>query len=102
MKKNELFEAIKNDENLSFTNNFYEAIYIIKGKMVNGNFENYSRTVDHAELLQGDCTYEELLHYGTILVPETMTAIGQKAKRLCQKHGYKMLPVKRGNHIMGW
>ena len=102
MTKDELFELIKKDENLSFTKDFYEAIYIIKGKMVSGNFDHGLRTVDHAELLQEDCTWEELLHFGTVLVPETQTAIGQKVKRLCQVHGYKCLPVKRGNHIMGY
>ena len=102
MTKDDLFQAIKEDENLCFTKDFLEAIYVIKGCYVSGNFQPYGRTVDHAELLQGDCTWEELLHYGTILVPENQTAIGTKCKRTCQMFGYKMLAVHKGNHIMGY
>ena len=102
MTKDELFQAIKEDENLSFTKDFLEAIYVIKGCYVSGNFDRYGRTVDHADLLQGDCTWEELLHYGTILVPEEQTAIGTKCKETCKRYGYKMMPVHKNNHIMGW
>lgn len=70
--------------------------------MVSGNFDHGYRTVDHADLLQEDCTYEELLHFGTVLVPENGTAIGQKHKSMCRRYGYKMLPVKKNNHIMGY
>lgn len=102
MTKHELLESIKQDEFLERTTNFYEAIYIIGNYMVSGNFDYGLRTVDHSELLYGDCTWEELIHYGTILVPETMTAIGQKHKNTCKKYGYKMLPCKKNNHIMGY
>ena len=87
MTKDELFQAIKEDENLSFTKDFLEAIYVIKGCYVSGNFQRYGRTVDHRDLLQGDCTWEELLHYGTILVPEEQTAIGTKCKETCKRYG---------------
>lgn len=102
MTKEELFEAIKEDEFLSFTRDFTEAIYVIYGRYVSGGFQNGYRTVDHKDLLQGDCTWEELLHYGTVLVPEEQTAIGTKCKQTCKMYGYKCLPVHKNNHIMGW
>lgn len=102
MKKKDLLREIKEDEFLKRTDNFYEAVYIIDDYMVSGNFDCWFRTVDHRDLLHGDCIWEELLHYGTILVPECRTAIGTKHRSICRMYGYKMLPVHHRNHIMGW
>lgn len=102
MKKQKILKEIEEDEFLNFTDNFFEAIYVIDNKMVSGNFDSVGRTVDHKELLHGDCTWNELLHYGTVLVPECQTAIGTKEKKLCKMYGYKMLPVHKNNHIMGY
>lgn len=102
MKKQDLLREIKEDKFLKRTDNFYEAIYIIGDYMVSGNLDYGLRTVDHGDLLHGDCTWEELLHYGTILVPEHRKAIGRKHEKLCRMYGYEMLPVHSKNHIMGW
>ena len=87
---------------LKTTNNFYEAIYIIGKTMISGEFDYGCRGIDHNELLVDEITWEELLHYGTILIPETMCAIGKKHYNICKNNGYKFLPVKKGNHIMGY
>ena len=103
MKKKELIKLLEEDEFLRLTDDFSEAIYIIDNKMISGRSNDCGyRTVDHADLLVGNCTYDDLLHLGTVLVPETKSAIGKKHKILCHKYGYHMLPVKTGNHIMGY
>lgn len=101
MTKQELLGKIKADEFLHETHSFSDAVYILGDYMVSGNFVNGLRTVDHRDLLEDDCTWQELLHYGTVLVPEMHTAIGQKHKDLCRKYGYRMLPVGKKNHIVG-
>lgn len=93
-------ELLKNG--LKTTKNFYEAIYIVGKTMISGEFEYGCRGIDHKELLFDGITWEELLHYGTILVPETCSAIGKKHYNTCKRNGYKCLPVKKGNHIMGY
>ena len=47
MKKLEILKEIEEDEFLNFTDNFFEAIYVIDNKMVSCKFDSVGRTVDH-------------------------------------------------------
>lgn len=104
MNKQEYKQALLSCEDITITNDFYKAIYIIDDIMISGDFYQGYRTLDHNELLKAcdNVTWENVLHWGTVLVPETNSAIGKKHKNICNEHGYKCLPVKSNNHIMGY
>ena len=102
ISKENLFQLIKEDEELTFTDNFNEAIYIINGKFVSGNFYGSIRTVDHKELLKDGYSWKNIVDFGTILSPETKTAIGDKDKELCLANGYEILPLYINNAIFGY
>ncbi|HHJ7970164.1 TPA: hypothetical protein ACQNF5_000759, partial [Streptococcus pyogenes] len=59
------------------------------------------RGYDHNELLLDNVTWEDILNWGTIIVPETKSYISNIHLAELDDLGYQMLPLNN-NHIMGF
>ena len=77
-----------------------EIIYVIDGIEVYGGFEYGIRGVDHNSLLSEGVTWEQVIEWGTIVVPETRTYVSEDSQERFDLLGYERLPLGR-NHIMG-
>lgn len=102
--KIEYLQALK-DNDVEFTDNIHDAIYIltVKGKtyFVDGGFCDGIRSIDHFELKLDGYEWEDIIEMGTILVPETKTAIGTKHKEYAQKLGFSCVDEGR-NQVVGY
>lgn len=77
-----------------------DCIYTIDDLSIYGDFEEGYRGVDHNILKFNDVTWEEILTYGVLIVPETKTYISDKPLALYDDLGYNQLPTTK-NHIVG-
>ena len=92
------------DEILYTTDNIKHAIYIIKDIMIDGEFYNGMRTVDHNSLVEDRYNRDEWVHLlksGIVVVHETKSYISDKPYRKLDELGYKILPLSN-NHINGF
>lgn len=110
MNKNEyksyLKKKISEDDELAFSNR-YKAIYVIDDLWVGGGFNEGIRSVDHWVLLDHELkslgiTWEDVLNWGIILVPETKIYISDQVNSFIEKMmQYQRLPLNN-NHILGF
>lgn len=79
-----------------------EIIYKIDDLNVYGGFEYGSRGVDHNILLfeNEGIGWDEILQFGTVVVPETSSYISDDLVDQFESLGYDRLPLNR-NHIVG-
>lgn len=99
--KNKLVELIKDDETLAEGNSINEAIYIIDDVIVYGGFEEGYRGTDHNVLKSKDIEWEDILSYGTLIVPETATYIADQINEDLELAGLTRLPLN-DNHVVGF
>lgn len=97
--KKELLELIEDDEALA-TGTEEEIIYTIDGIVVYGGFDLGMRGIDHNILLFDNVSWEDILVWGTVVVPETESYIGDSTNERFERLGYKRMPLNR-NHIVG-
>ena len=88
-------------ENNETTTNLYETIYIIDDLYISGEFDCGSRGLDHNNLIGNGVTWDDLLLYGTVIVPETETYISDDQIDELDSIGYTRLPLN-DNHIVGY
>lgn len=98
--KRELLEMLKEEEGMSVGRE-EEIIYQIDDIEVYGEFEMGYRGVDHNVLISDDVTWEELLTWGTVVVPETKTYISDNNVKRFEDIGYSRMPLNN-NHIAGY
>jgi len=80
--------------------NPYHIIYQIGDLKVYGQFDEFgTRGIDHNILKFNDITWEDILYYGTVVVPETQTYISDEEISDFEKLGYLRLPTN-DNHII--
>lgn len=77
-----------------------EIIYQIDDINVYGDFEQGYRGVDHNILKYKNITWEQILTYGVVVVPETQTYISDEPIGSFEKLGYCRVPTT-DNHIVG-
>lgn len=99
MKKIDFINYLMDEDSsgLTITDDHNLAIYAIDDIIVSGDFDMGMRGVDHNALLVDGIGWDELMEYGTIIVPENGTMIGDKHKNL----PYEILPLNN-NHINGF
>lgn len=97
--KQELLELREDDEALAYGEE-HEIIYLIDDIVIYGGFEGGMRGIDHNILLSNDVSWEDILQWGTVVVPETESYIGDSKVSRFEKIGYERLPLNR-NHIVG-
>ncbi|WP_201261893.1 hypothetical protein [Metasolibacillus fluoroglycofenilyticus] len=68
--KQALRELLEDDEGLS-AGQSHEVIYKIDDLTVYGEFYDGIRSIDHNFLRLDDVSWEELIEWGTVVVPET-------------------------------
>lgn len=78
-----------------------EIIYEIDDIKVYGGFEYGIRGVDHNVLIDDKITWEKLLEYGTVIVPETKSYISNTNIKHYDDMDYNRLSLDN-NHIMGF
>lgn len=89
------------DENELSGENPYQIIYKIGDLNVYGQFDEYgTRGVDHNILKFDDVNWEDILQFGTVVVPETRTYISDHSIEEFDNLGYERLPTNN-NHIAG-
>lgn len=89
-------------ENCDLTNFMEDAIYIIDGIMIDGNYYNRIRYADHNEVKCVSVEWEQVIEWGTIVVPETKVVFGgTDAELIGEFFGFEVLDID-DNHIMGW
>lgn len=89
------------DEELETTNEPTQAIYLIDGIYISGEFDCGSRGVDHNILLFDGITWKDLLTSGVIIVPETHNYISDEPVEELDRRGYARMPL-HSNHIVGF
>lgn len=77
-----------------------EIIYKLDDLNVYGGFEYGSRGVDHNILLFNGVEWEDVLEWGTLVVPENTCYISEDPVELFDALGYDRLPLN-DNHIVG-
>lgn len=87
---NELNNLI-NEGELQITTNLNECIYIIEDLYISGDFCDGIRGVDHNVLLFEGINWDQVIRYGTILVPETKTYINNNSNLLLNELGYTQI-----------
>lgn len=95
----QLEELIQENEELAYGSD-YEIIYKIDDIVIYGGFCDGIRGYDHNELLVGDVTWDEILSWGTIVVPESATYISDTVNFDFEDLGYSRLPLD-DNPIVG-
>ena len=78
-----------------------EIIYTIDGLNIYGAFEYGARGIDHNILLCKGVTWNDVLEYGCVAVPETATYISEYPVDMFEALGYERLPLDN-NHINGY
>ena len=99
---NEYHNHIKElvDELGLYGSNPYEVIYQIGDVKVYGEFDEYgNRGLDHNILKSDDISWEQIIEYGTVVVPETQTYISDEEISDFEELGYLRLPINN-NHII--
>ncbi|HHJ6938266.1 TPA: hypothetical protein ACQMT0_001848, partial [Streptococcus pyogenes] len=71
----QLKQLVLEDDNLANGNGLEEAIYLIDDIVIYGGFYQGIRGYDHNELLLDNVTWEDILNWGTIIVPEIKSYI---------------------------
>ena len=96
-------EIIKNEilEHCEITEDITQAIYIIDGVYIDGDFYQGIRGVDHNILINDGYGWEEVLSYGVVIVPETQTYISDYNVSELDEIGFTRLPLNN-NHIVGF
>ena len=86
------------------TENIKHAIYIIDDIMIDGEFYDGMRTIDHASLVDDRYNrqeWERLLKSGIVIVHETKSYISDTPYQELDNLGYQRLPLN-SNHITGF
>lgn len=83
------------------TENIHEAIYIIGGIYIDGEFDYGLRGLDHNALIHDGYGWVELLSYGTVIIPETLSYISDTPCNDLDELSYSRLPLNN-NHIVGF
>ena len=95
-----LEKAIEEQE-LFLTDNPLEAIYYHSEiGFISGEFDYGIRGNDH-NILKGitGATWEQLLHHGTIIVPETNTYISDSEQELFNSFGIERIPLNDNQFV---
>ncbi|HAP8534371.1 TPA: hypothetical protein IV131_000143 [Enterococcus faecium] len=93
--KQRLNELLEEDETLTHGSPD-EILYMIDNMVIFGGYELGNRSVDHNILEFDDVSWEEILDWGILAVPETKDTMVPFFEEL----DYKRLP-KNENHILG-
>lgn len=96
--KMDLVEMLSEDEKMS-KGLPDEQIYRIDNINVYGGFVAGERSIDHNSLLFQNITWENLLEWGTVIVPENKTYISNTKIPDLDDSGYNPLPLNN-NHIV--
>lgn len=97
--KTKLRELLRDDESLS-TGYDGEVIYKIDEIKIYGGFDLGLRGVDHNILLDREVTWDDIMAWGTVVVPESQTYISDSDVPEFEAMAYQRLPLNR-NHIIG-
>lgn len=97
--KQKLKELIAEDETLA-CGAPNEILYIVDNVVIFGGYELGARSVDHNILEFDDVSWEEILEWGTLAVPETKTYISDSIVPFFEEMEYKRLPTNK-NYIVG-
>jgi len=96
--KNEIKSLLADDETMAIGEP-NEIIYKIDDINVYGGFEMGIRGVDHNILIDNDINWEDIIEYGTVVVPESQTYISNEPINGFEDLGYSNLPTN-DNHII--
>lgn len=99
--KNELNELLEDNEDLRYTGNDSEIIYIFDDVIICGGFDCGYRGYDHNILLSDNITWKDLIMNGTIVVPETHSYISSFEIERFENMDYQRLDIDK-NHIVGY
>lgn len=78
-----------------------EVIYQIGDLTIYGGFEMGVRGTDHRSLLFEGVSWENIMNWGTVVVPETQSYISDQLVDQFEKLGFKNLPTN-DNHLRGF
>ena len=95
--KKALIELLKENEDLKNGNSLYEAIYIIDNIVIYGGFEYGSRGYDHNILLFNGVSWDDVISWGILIVPETQYYFSDDKINKLSKLGYDNLPISEFN-----
>lgn len=96
-----LREAMEEDSEMAYGNGLEEAIYMIDDLIIYGGFYGGVRSIDHQALKHDDVSWEQIIEWGVLIVPETQSYISEVKIDELDDLGYERLPLE-SNHIVGW
>ena len=91
--KKALIELLEENEDLKDGNSLNEAIYIIDNIVIYGGFEYGSRGYDHNILLFKGVSWDDIINWGVLVVPETQYYFSDNKITKLSKLGYDNLPI---------
>ncbi|HHA5789789.1 TPA: hypothetical protein ACOBID_001830 [Enterococcus faecium] len=97
--KRKLIELLEEDETLAHGSPD-EILYMLDNIVIFGGYELGNRSVDHNILEFDDVSWEEILDWGILAVPETKIYISDTKVPFFEELAYKRLPTNE-NHILG-
>ena len=87
------------DGEFSETDDLNETIYIIDNLKISGDFDMGVRGLDHNSLIFDNQKWEDILTWGTVVVPETQSYISDKPIQELETNGFHSVPLN-DNHII--
>lgn len=87
------------DGEFSETDDLNETIYIIDDLKISGDFDMGVRGLDHNSLIFDNQKWEDILTWGTVVVPETQSYISDKPIQELETQGFHSVPLN-DNHII--
>lgn len=97
--KLDLQELLEEDESMA-TGQPAEVIYSIDDLTIYGGFYSGIRSVDHRSLIFDYMSWENLIEWGVVVIPETNTYISDESVEKYQSLGFTNIPTG-DNHIIG-
>ena len=96
-----LREAMEEGYEMAYGNGLEEAIYMIDDLIIYGGFCGGVRSIEHQALKHDDVSWEQIIEWGVLIVPETESYISEVKIDELDELGYERLPLE-SNHIVGW
>lgn len=89
-------------ENCNLCTDLDLAIYAIDDLYIDGEYDYGYRGADHYEAKNDDVSWEQLIEWGTFIVPETEVVFGGDNKeQIANYFGYEVIDDEN-NHIIGY
>ncbi|TDW19954.1 deoxypyrimidine-specific 5' nucleotidase type C protein (NT5C) [Breznakia blatticola] len=87
------------DEEFNLTDNVDEAIYKIDDMMISGDFDMGIRGLDHHSIKPDALEWEDIIDFGTLIIPETKEYVGDDSDYHLRELGFSPLDKSKNRYV---